>query len=150
MDSLWGEEFKLPEKPKAKKIIDKIKKESKGQSDTKTTEKVVKSKKVSFSEKVKAIREKVYQVLGIQIDNVKVIYNRDELHRYLENGLAYGRISIDTETNNSLDPITCKLMGLCLYVKGQKQVYVPVNHVNPETLERAVVDTNISANIVVE
>ena len=27
-------------------------------------------------------------------------------------------------------------MGLCLYVKGQKQVYVPVNHVNPETLER--------------
>ena len=98
MDSLWGEEFKLPEKPKAKKIIDKIKKESKGQSDTKTTEKVVKSKKVSFSEKVKAIKEKVYQVLGIQIDNVKVIYNRDELHRYLETGLAYGRISIDFKT----------------------------------------------------
>lgn len=136
MDSLWGEEFKLPEKPKAKKIIDKIKQESKGQSNNKTTEKVVKSKKVSFSEKVKAIKEKVYQVLGVQIDNVKVIYNRDELHRYLENGLVYGRISIDTETNNSLDPITCKLMGLCLYVKGQKQVYVPVNHVNPETLER--------------
>ena len=53
MDSLWGEEFKLPEKPKAKKIIDKIKKESKGQSDIKTTEKVVRSKKVACIEYTK-------------------------------------------------------------------------------------------------
>lgn len=135
MDSLWGDEFKLPEKPKAKKIINKIQKESKRQTEN-TTEKVVKSKKVSFSEKVIAIKEKVYQVLGKQINNISVIYNKDDLHDYLCKGLSFGRISIDTETNNSLDPITCKIMGLCLYVKGQKQVYVPINHENPETHER--------------
>ena len=144
MDSLWGEEFKLPEKPKVKKIIDKIQKESKKQSENKTTEKVVKSKKVSFFDKVKAIKDKVYQVLGNQIDNVKVIYDKNELHQYLLMGLSSGRISIDTETNNSLDPITCKLMGLCLYVKGQKQVYVPVNHVDPVTLTR--LDNQLTEN----
>lgn len=135
MDSLWGEEFKTPEKPKTKKIIDKIKKEKERPSEL-TTEKLVKNKKVSFSDKALAIKEKVYNVLGKQINNVRTIYNKDELHQYLVNGLKYGRIAIDTETNNSLDPITCKLMGLCLYVKDTKQVYVPVNHVNPETRER--------------
>ena len=43
---------------------------------------------------------------------------------------------MDTETNNSLDPITCKLMGLCLYYPGAKQAYIPVNHRNYKTGER--------------
>lgn len=134
VDSLWGDEFKLPEKPKTKKILEKIEK-PKRDSNT-TTDKVVKSKKISFSDKLSVIKENVYQVLGKQKDNIIVIRNIEDLHDYLCKGLAFGRISIDTETNNSLDPITCKLMGLCLYVKNLKQVYVPVNHVNPDTKER--------------
>lgn len=45
-------------------------------------------------------------------------------------------IAIDTETNNSLDPVTCKLMGPCIYTPGQKWAYIPINHVNKDTRER--------------
>lgn len=142
-DSLWGEEFKVPEKPKVKKIVDKVKSEVKERKE-KITEKVVKSKKISFAEKLKVIKQNVYEVLGKQKDNVQCIYSKEDLHEYLEKGLTYGRISIDTETNNSLDPITCKIMGLCLYVKNEKQVYVPINHVNPDTNER--LDNQLNEN----
>lgn len=135
MMGLWGDEFVIPEKPKAKKIIDKIEKIKKEKDSTETAEKVAKSKKLSFSEKIAIIRDNVFKILGTQEKNVQIITDIDTLHDYIQKGIDFGRISIDTETNNSLDPITCKLMGLCLYVKGQKQVYVPVNHVNPETLE---------------
>jgi DNA polymerase I len=135
LDSLWGEEFTIVDKPKTKKIIDKIKKE-KTEASEKSTEKIIKSKNLSFSDKLPIIKEKVYNILGKQIDNISVIYSKEQLHNYLQKGLKFGRISIDTETNNSLDPITCKLMGLCLYVKDEKQVYIPVNHINPETNEK--------------
>lgn len=138
MDSLWGEEFNVEEKIKTKKVIDKIKKtkESKDSLDSLLSKSSRKKSKLDFKEQVVAIKEAVYRVLGKQIENVSVIRDKSELHDYLVKGLEFGRISIDTETNNSLDPITCKLMGLCLYVKGQKQVYIPVNHVNPDTRER--------------
>ena len=132
-EGLWGEEFTLPEKPKAKKILDKLEKPKR--SSENTAEKVAKSKKISFKEKVQIIEENVKTVLGKQVNNVLVIRDKETLHSYLLKGLNYGRIAIDTETNNSLDPITCKLMGLCLYVKGEKQVYVPVNHVDADTEE---------------
>ena len=35
-----------------------------------------------------------------------------------------------------MDPLTCKLMGLCLYTPGQKNAYIPVNHINLFTRER--------------
>lgn len=133
-DSLWGEEFKVEEKPDVKKIIKKIKKEK--EEKLLDTTKLLKSKKVSLDEKIKTISENVYRILGKQIDNVEVITDKQKLHEYLQKGLTFGRIAIDTETNNSLDPITCKLMGLCLYVKGEKQIYVPVNHINPNTREK--------------
>ena len=79
------------------------------------------------------VKQKVLETLGKQIENVVVLRTKEELHQYINKGLETGRIAIDTETNNSLDPITCKLMGLCLYVKGEKQAYIPVNHINKET-----------------
>ena len=42
-DSLWGDEFKVPEKPKAKEIVKKIKKETLDASDEKQIKKIVKS-----------------------------------------------------------------------------------------------------------
>ena len=41
-DSLWGDEFKVPEKPKAKEIVKKIKKETLDASDEKQIKKIVK------------------------------------------------------------------------------------------------------------
>ena len=133
-DSLWGEDFSLPdEKEKTKKIKEKI---SKPKEVKASAEKQVKSKKISIKERLDIITQEVYRVLGKQKDNVVVIKTYEELTNYISIAIRQGRIAIDTETNNSLDPVTCKLMGLCLYTPGQKQAYIPVNHVNPETLER--------------
>lgn len=136
MESLWGENFELEVGTtlvKTKKVISKIKEEKHSLSDS---TKILKSAKIDLNDKLDLIKNNVYSILQKQLDNVKVIYTRDELHDYLQKGLNFGRIAIDTETNNSLDYITCKLMGLCLYVKGEKQVYVPINHINKDTKER--------------
>lgn len=132
--SLWGEEFEIAETlEKTKKIVSKIKEEKLVSLDV---DKALKSKKVSLEEKISLIKDNVLNILHKQLDNVETIYSREKLHDYLIKGLRAGRIAIDTETNNSLDPITCKLMGLCLYVKGEKQAYVPINHVDKNTGER--------------
>ena len=79
-DSLWGDEFKTPEKPAVKKIIKKIKGE-KEEIPTDTT-KLLKSKKVSLEETIEAITKNVNHILGKQIDNVLLITNKNELHNY--------------------------------------------------------------------
>lgn len=130
-DSLWGDFFD-PEasKEKTKEIIKKAKAPKK--AEPMSIESVVKSKKVSAEEKIAAITENVHKVLGKQADNVAVIYDKAEFFSYIDRGIASGTMAVDTETNNSLDPLTCKLMGLCLYYPGGKQAYVPVNHVGKD------------------
>ncbi len=125
IDSLWGEDFTVEEKAKTKKIINKIKEPK----QEKTAEQKLKSKKISLEEKIEVVRQKVTERLGKQLENVVVIRDVDTYNDYIDKAIQFGRISIDTETNNSLDPITCKIMGLCLYVKGEKQAYIPVNHI---------------------
>ena len=98
--------------------------------------KVLKSKKVSLAEKLAIIKLKVLEVLGKQRKNVVVIKTKEQFTDYVSKAIEFGRIAIDTETNNSTDPMTCQLMGLCLYYEGGKQAYIPINHVNPETGER--------------
>lgn len=133
-DSLWGEEFVVPnEKEKTKKIKDKIK----NPTETKTSvEKQVKSKKLSITEKLDIIKAEVLRVLGKQADNIFCIKNREDFHTYIDKAIIKGRIDIDTETNNTTDTFTCKLMGPCLYTPGEKQIYIPINHRDPETKER--------------
>ena len=41
-------------------------------------------------------------------------------------------VGLDSETTG-LDPWTCKVVGLCLYVKGYKPCYIPVGHVGHVT-----------------
>lgn len=100
------------------------------------TIKLLKSKKLSLAERLSIINERVLKVLGKQKNNIIVIKDRETFHSYITDCINTGRIDIDTETNNSLDPVTCKLMGLCLYAPGLKQAYIPINHRNPETKER--------------
>lgn len=130
MDSLWGEEFKVEETPKvAKKIVNKI---NNPKGTTKTSKKVV----VPLEEQMKLIKENVYRILGKYKDNTVVIKTKEQLNDYIQASIENGIIAIDTETNNSLDPITCKLMGPCIYTPGQKNAYIPINHINPHTRER--------------
>ena len=105
-DSLWGEEFIVPDnKEKAKKIKDKIKNPTETQAPV---EKQVKSKKLSINEKMDIIKAEVLRVLGKQANNILCIKNRADFHSYIDKAIVNGRIDIDTETNNTTDTFTCQ------------------------------------------
>ena len=133
--SLWGESFDVaPEPQKQKKLIEKV---SKPKQVKVTTEKVIKSKSssVSIHDKLRLIKEEVLRILGVYKEQTIVIRTREDLTKYIDAAIVNGEIAIDTETNNSLIPLTCKLMGPCIYTPGQKNAYIPINHVNPDTRE---------------
>lgn len=137
LENLWGDDFDLPvEKEKVKAVKEKISKPKSRTENKSTTKNIIKSKTVSLTEKLALIKAEVERVLGKQKQNVLVIKDFDTYMDYINKAIEINRIAIDTETNNSLDPITCTLMGLCLYYKGGKQAYIPVNHRNPDTKER--------------
>lgn len=132
MNSLFGEDFEIKqEKVNVKKLAKKVNTEPE-EMDTK---KALKSKKISLAERLQIINTNVLQILGKQKNNTLVIRDIVTLHNYIDKAIAFGEIAVDTETNNSLDPITCKLMGPCLYVPGEKQAYIPINHINNDTGE---------------
>lgn len=131
-NSLWGQEFKLPNKSNRDKIIQKANNPKK----IKTVEQSLKSKNVNIEDKLTLIKQNVERILGEYSPNTSVIKTKEELTEYVDRAIMNGVIAVDTETDNSLDPLTCKLMGLCIYTPGMKSAYVPVNHINLKTRER--------------
>ena len=129
-------DIEVPTQTKVKDVVKKVKEPAKVDAFAMEPEKALKSKKVALTDKLTIIRDMVFKILGKQKDNTVVIKNRTDFHNYITAAIASGRLAVDTETNNSLDPITCKIMGLCLYYPGSKQAYIPINHVNPETGEK--------------
>ena len=136
MEGLFGADFEIDVKtPKSvKKLIKKLDADTIKSAET-NVEKMLKSKKLSLQDRLAIINEKVIKILGKQRHNTLVIRSLNDFSDYIDKAIAAGRIAVDTETNNSLDPITCKLMGLCLYVPGEKQAYIPINHINNDTGE---------------
>lgn len=134
MASLFGADFEinLSKKPTAKALLDKLA-NSEGEDEEASSLKILKSKKLTLADKLAVINTRVLTVLGKQKNNVQVITTAEDLDSYIDKAIAFGRIAVDTETNNSTDPVTCKLMGLCLYTPGEKQAYIPVNHVELDT-----------------
>lgn len=131
MGSLWGDDF-VVEKIPAKKVIKKV---SNPKDPTQIIKQTRKASGLSLNDRLELIRKEVIRVLGRYADNTQVIHTREDLHKYIDLAISNGIIAIDTETNNSLEPITCKLMGPCIYTPGGKNVYIPINHVNPVTRE---------------
>ena len=137
MEGLFGADFKVSvvtSKSEVKKLVKKLDTEAMKPTEV-NAEKMLKSKKLSLQDRLAIINEKVIKTLGKQRYNTIVIRSLNDFSDYIDKAIAAGRIAIDTETNNSLDPITCKLMGLCLYVPGEKQAYIPINHINNDTGE---------------
>ena len=89
--------------------------------------------KLTLPERLKQIETEIYKVLGRYKGFVKVITNAEELDAYIDKAIKVDYLAFDTETNNSLDPLTCKVMGLCLYIPNTRPVYVPLNHCLPGT-----------------
>lgn len=137
IESLFGSEFDI-QLPKKKADVKKLVKKASTvvQTEAESTAKLLKSKKLSIQDRLNIINTKVLSTLGKQRYNTVVIRSLEDFSAYIDKAIEKKLIAVDTETNNSLDPITCKLMGLCLYVPGEKQAYIPINHVNPETGER--------------
>ena len=82
---------------------------------------------------LKEIEKEVIRVLGKYQKDIVTIVDKETFHNYVTACISSGIVAIDTETDNSLDPLTCKLMGLCLYAPGLQYAYVPINHRDPET-----------------
>lgn len=124
--SLFGEEIAVPQTDTSK-ILDKLSKPKKVSK---------KKKEITVQDRLTEINSLVNEELGIYKDQVMLITNKHQLDDYFDQASKRtGIISIDTETNKSLDPLTCKLMGLCIYTKGLKAAYVPVSHINVDTGE---------------
>lgn len=137
MEGLFGADFEITtrtSKSKVKTLVKKLDADSTKPAEV-NAEKMLKSKKLSLQDRLTIINEKVIKILGKQRHNTVVIRSLNDFSDYIDKAIVAGRIAVDTETNNSLDPITCKLMGLCLYVPGEKQAYIPINHINNDTGE---------------
>lgn len=134
--SLWGEEYDSYEalaiKSNTEKVLSKIKA---SKTETKSTEKQLKSKRISIADRLVLINEHVNSALGMHKNEIQVITNEDVLASFISRAIDNGVLAYDTETNNSLDYLTCKIVGLCLYTPGLKAAYVPINHVDHVTGE---------------
>lgn len=132
-NSLWGNDFIVePTIDKQKKILKKIDNPKKIKDSTK----ILKSKITSIEEKLSLIQTEVNKILGVYKNDTIVIKTKSELIEYIDRAIINGVIAIDTETNNSLDPITCKIMGPCIYTPGMKNAYIPINHIDYKTENR--------------
>lgn len=132
--NLFGEDFLIDVQENT--VKDLVKKLSGKNGEEVSSEKLLKSKKLTLEERLKIITDKVLKTLGKQKDNIIVIKNKEAFNDYVKKAITSGRINIDTETNNSTDPVTCKLMGPCFYYPGGKQAYVPINHRDYKTKKR--------------
>ena len=88
-----------------------------------------------LSAQIANIKSEVLKNLGQYSDETECIQNEIELYSYITKAIEFGRIAIDTETTG-LDPMLDECVGISLYVKGEKTVYVPLNHVNYITGEK--------------
>jgi len=129
-ENLFGDDFPLEDKEETSKLLKKAKEPKKAK-----TKKVV-DPTLALHDKLLVIEQEVYRILGRHKEDTLVIKSYDDFVKYIDAIIQKGICALDTETNNSLDPHTCKLMGLCLYTYGQKQVYIPCNHVDIFTKER--------------
>ena len=132
--NLFGEDFLIDVQENT--VKDLVKKLSGKNGEEVSSEKLLKSKKLTLEERLNIITDKVLKTLGKQKDNIIVIKDKEAFDDYIKKAITSGRIDIDTETNNSTDPVTCKLMGPCFYYPGGKQAYVPINHRDYKTKKR--------------
>ena len=109
-----------------------LKKIKSPKTETKSTEQQLKSKKISLVERLQLIKEHVEENLGMHRKDIQVIYTKEDLVSFIDKSIINGVLAYDTETDNSLDYLTCKIVGMCLYTPGCKAAYVPIWHTNWE------------------
>ena len=86
----------------------------------------------NISATIAKIKLTTQQYLSKYIDQYLLLRTDEDVIDYFDKVIEAGIAAIDTETTG-LDPWTCKVVGLCLYVKGYKPCYIPVGHVGHVT-----------------
>lgn len=78
---------------------------------------------------INQIKATVETHLGKFKDDYIIITDTETLSEYFSKCIYNHVISIDTETTG-LDPISDKIVGLCIYTPNEPAAYVPINHVS--------------------
>lgn len=100
-----------------KKLVDKMKHQKKAS----------KPKTNNILDIIEEIKRDIEENLGEHRNDFECIQDIDRLHEYIDEANRYGILAIDTETMG-LDPLKCDIVGLSMYFRGTKPVYVPINH----------------------
>lgn len=98
----------------------------------------------SFLEKVEFARTESARLYNP--DDYRIIRTEKELLEYIELGNKCGYISIDTETTGL--EFTDTVVGLCLYVDGEKACYCPYKHIDYFTGE--LVENQLSKESIIQ
>ena len=85
--------------------------------------------------RIQNICEQVQTKLGHYSTQLELIQTKERLHEYIDKAIEQDIISIDTETTG-LDPITSQIVGACIYTRGEKAAYIPINHISYLTSKR--------------
>lgn len=141
--SLFGDAFDVSTKAKEKEqqAIKKLQTKSSGKRANPQT---LKQQLSLINKEVEKLLKPVYG------DKIVVIEDKETLHRYIDKCIANGEMAIDTETNNSLNSLNCKIMGLCIYTPNELAAYVPVNHrdyITKTKLENQVTEEDIKEEL---
>ena len=115
-------------KPRSSKASDsEIIKKSSLPSIPKVTN--LKIKNGTLADKIRDIRTLTEKNLAYKKAELLNITSESQLKELIDLAIKNKHLSVDTETT-SLDPLTTTLAGVCLYTKGYKSSYIPINHVN--------------------
>lgn len=98
-------------------------------SKSRTAKKPTTVKGGGLAGQIQMMCQKVDQYLGQYENDYILIQDKDVLHDYLMECRGNGYISLDTETTG-LNPIQDIIAGICIYTRGQKGAYIPINHIN--------------------
>lgn len=79
--------------------------------------------------RINLIRSRVSENLGEYQDDYKILIKDEEVKDYFNKILESGICAIDTETTG-LNFFTDNIVGICLYLEGEKASYIPLNHIS--------------------
>lgn len=113
--------LQLRRQSSVKEIINKSKKIQKSQSKPRGSNSII--------GRIQDVCQQVQSRLGKYSDQFELITSLDKLKQYIDHAIQNNIIAIDTETTG-LDPISDRIVGVCLYTYDDKAAYVPINHIS--------------------
>ena len=87
------------------------------------------SKSNNLLTRVNLIRERVANNLGEYQNDYIILVKDEEVKNYFDKIIKSGICAIDTETTG-LNIFEDKIVGICLYIEGEKASYIPLNHIS--------------------